>query len=101
VARILEDFRREFAIERVYLSGGLSALPCLQQGIVQCVPLAVYRLSQADSSLLGAARLAAGMPPGGAAKAERIGIAQDTRRLPGKYQRWKAWLDGLLRDHPA
>lgn len=96
VARILEDFRREFAIERVYLSGGLSALPCLQQGIAQCVQLAVYRLSQPDSSLLGAARLAAGMPPGVAAKAERIGMAQDTWRLPGKYLRWKAWLDGLL-----
>lgn len=101
VARILEDFRREFAIERVYLSGGLSALPCLQQGIAQCVPLAVYRLSQADSSLLGAARLAAGMPPGGAAMAERIEIVREEQRLSGKYQRWKAWLDGLLRDHPA
>ena len=37
VARILEDFQREFGIERVYLSGGLSNLPCLQQGIAQCV----------------------------------------------------------------
>lgn len=101
VARILEDFRREFAIERVYLSGGLSALPCLQQGIAQCVPLAVYRLAQADASLLGAARLAAGMPPGGAAEAERIEIAHDRQRLAGKYQRWKAWLDGLLRNDLA
>lgn len=101
VARILEDFRREFAIERVYLSGGLSALPCLQQGIAQCVPLAVFRLSQPDTSLLGAARLAAGMPPGVAAKAERIEIVQDTRRFSGKYQRWKAWLDGLLRNDLA
>lgn len=98
VARILEDFRREFAIERVYLSGGLSALPCLQQGIAQCVPLAVYRLSQADSSLLGAARLAAGVTDGGSAKAERIGGAPGTQRLPGKYRRWKVWLDGLLHD---
>ena len=96
VARILEDFRREFAIERVYLSGGLSALPCLQQGIAQCVPLAVHRVSRPDTSLLGAALLAAGMPLGGAAKAEHIEMAKGTRRLSGKYQRWKAWLDGLL-----
>ena len=30
VARVLEDFHREFGIERVYLSGGLSSLPCLE-----------------------------------------------------------------------
>ncbi|MGC2049614.1 MAG: FGGY family carbohydrate kinase, partial [Gallionella sp.] len=37
VARILEEFHRESAIERVYLSGGLSELTCLQDGIVRCV----------------------------------------------------------------
>ena len=101
VARILEDFQREFAIERVYLSGGLSVLPCLQQGIAQCVPLAVYRLSQPHSSLLGAARLAAGMPNSAAVSAGRVETAQDTQRLAEKYRRWKAWLDGLLRDRVA
>ena len=49
VTRILEDFQREFGIERVYLSGGLSGLPCLQLGIAQCVPFAAYRLLQTDS----------------------------------------------------
>jgi len=39
VARILEDFQREFGLERVYLSGGLSNLPALQQGLAQCFPL--------------------------------------------------------------
>lgn len=33
VARMLEDTHREFGIEGVYLSGGLSGLPCLQRGI--------------------------------------------------------------------
>lgn len=98
VARILEDFRREFAIERVYLSGGLSALPCLQQGIAQCVPFAVYRLSQPDTSLLGAARLAAGMPTGAVGKAELVEVAQGRQRLAEKFRRWKIWLDRLLCD---
>ena len=101
VARILEDFQREFGIERVYLSGGLSGLPCLQQGIAQCVPCAVYRLQQADASLLGAAQLAAGMPCAGGRMAEKINVIRPASGLPEKYARWKDWLDGLLRTKPS
>ncbi len=100
VARILEDFQREFGIERVYLSGGLSGLPCLQQGIAQCVPYAVYSLPQADASMLGAAQLAAGMPCAGARTAEKINVFRPVPRLGAKYARWKDWLDGLLRTRP-
>jgi glycerol kinase len=100
VARILEDFQREFGIERVYLSGGLSGLPCLQQGIAQCVPLAAYRLPQADASMLGAALLAAGMPCAGVRAAEKINVFQPAYGLCAKYVRWKDWLDGLLRTRP-
>ena len=98
VARILEEFHRECAIERVYLSGGLSELQCLQQGIARCVPFEVYRLQQSESSLQGAALLAAGMtcPKKGPIKSERISIAGDTQALQQKYRRWKVWLDDLL-----
>ncbi|HEU0233955.1 MAG TPA: FGGY family carbohydrate kinase [Gallionella sp.] len=97
VARILEDMHREFGIERVYLSGGLSSLPCLQQGIAQCVPFAVtYRLPQPDTSLAGAARLAAGVPLAGGRRAEKVDISQRVPGLPEKYARWKVWLDGML-----
>lgn len=96
VARILEDFRREFGLERVYLSGGLSNLTCLQQGIAQCVPCAIYLLPQQDASLAGVARLAAGMA-GGAAAAEKVGGPVKLPQLAAKYGRWKIWLDGLLR----
>ncbi len=97
VARILEDFHREFGIERVYLSGGLSGLPCLQQGIALCVPFASYRLLQADTSLTGAAQLAAGMASASQRKAEQIEVASHASKLGEKFQRWKGWLDGLLR----
>ena len=96
VVRILEDLHRESAIERVYLSGGLSGLLCLQQGIAQCVPFEVYRLDQGESSLQGAALLAAGMTPASHRKSARISVAANTRALPQKYLRWKAWLDDLL-----
>lgn len=96
VARILEDFHRKGAIERVYLSGGLSGLPCLQQGIAHCVPFEVYRLRQSETSLQGAALLAAGIATDGHHNSERITIAGTKQALPQKYRRWKAWLDGVL-----
>jgi len=96
VARILEEFHRERAIERVYLSGGLSELICLQQGIAQCVPFDVCRLQQSESSLQGAALLAAGMEPASHRKCERMSIAGNNWALPQKYLRWKVWLDDLL-----
>lgn len=96
VARILEEFHRERAIERVYLSGGLSGLHSLQQGIALCVPFDVYRLLQSETSLQGAALLAAGMAPPSHRISERISVASNAPALPEKYQRWKVWLDDLL-----
>ena len=96
MARILEDFHRESALERVYLSGGLSELTCIQQGIAQCVPCAVYRLRQKDSSLQGAALLAAGMTAAYRREVARIPAVSSAKYLPEKYRRWKDWLDGLL-----
>ncbi len=96
VARMLEDFHRASAIERVYLSGGLSGLTCLQQGIAQCVPFGVYRLAQSESSLQGAALLAAGMAPAFHRQAEKIVGARSPQVLPVKYRLWKEWLDVLL-----
>ncbi len=98
VARMLEDLHCEFGIERVYLSGGLSNLPVLQQGIAQCAPFAdVYNLVHPDAGLSGAARLAAGMPPVSAGRAGKIDANPPAPELAAKYVRWKAWLDGLLR----
>ena len=96
VARILEDFHRESAIERVYLSGGLSESTCLQQGIAQCVPYDVYRLSQVDTSLQGAGLLAAGLPPAYHRESRKISKPNEAPALQEKYRGWKAWLDDLL-----
>jgi len=97
VARILEDLHREFGIERVYLSGGLSALPCLQQGIARCAPFAAtYLVLQADASLAGVARLAAGAPLSDTRYAEKVETGWVAPELPEKYTRWKAWLDEML-----
>lgn len=99
VARILEDLHRARPLERVYLSGGLSELECLQQGIAQCVPVAVYRVRQRDASLRGAALLAAGMHGAANAETEQVIMAGRSSRLQKKYAQWKVWLDELLRSN--
>lgn len=96
-ARMLEDMNREFGVERVCLSGGLSNLECLQQGIARCVPFAdVHLLPQSDAGLVGAARLAAGMSLVVEHDAGKAVIIRAPLRLSEKYARWKVWLDGLL-----
>ncbi|MCK9201624.1 MAG: FGGY family carbohydrate kinase [Gallionella sp.] len=97
VARMLEDMHSEFGIERVYLSGGLSNLSCLQQGIARCAPFAdVYLSPQSEVGLVGAARLAAGMPLVVERGVEKIAIICAPSKLAEKYACWKVWLDGLL-----
>jgi len=96
VARMLEDFQHAAPIGRIMLSGGLSELGALQQGIALCAPCPVYRLRQKDASLQGAA-LAAGGAEGAPNDAERIYPEQDHSALVEKFQRWKGWFDALLR----
>jgi len=96
VARIVEEFHRASPLERIYLSGGLSELSCLQQGIAQCVTLEVCRLQQRDASLQGVASLAAGMQQAGSKEILPIMTAGDASALCGKYGRWKKWFDALL-----
>lgn len=98
VVRIVEEFHHEAAIKRVYLSGGLSELSSLQQGIALCLLFEgmacdVYRLQQRDASLQGAAILAAGISHDARDDAKKLGSTNNNRALPEKYRRWKLWLD--------
>lgn len=95
VARILEEFDHECVIERVFLSGGLSELICLQRGIAACVPFEVHHLPQSESSLQGAALLAADI---GSASRQNSAIIPATENvaLRNKYLGWKLWLDDFL-----
>ncbi|MBS0424521.1 MAG: carbohydrate kinase [Proteobacteria bacterium] len=96
VARILEDFHHHSPLTRVYLSGGLSELLCLQQGIAQCAPCPVWHLQQKEASLLGAALLASKHKIKCHRHAEEIAVLAGTSALASKYRRWKVWLDALL-----
>jgi hypothetical protein len=55
----------------------------------------VYRLTQKDSSLQGAALAAAGIETVAGEYAEKIQVAGGVS-LEEKYRRWKGWFDELL-----
>ena len=99
IARILEDFHHHSRLTQVFLSGGLSELPCLQQGITQCVPFPVFHLQQKEASLQGAALLASGLNINRHQQANKIAINCGNSALSEKFQHWKNWLDGLLTTH--
>ena len=96
VSRILEEFHHQSPIIKAYLSGGLSELTCLQQGIAQCAPIPIYHSKQKETSLQGAAQLAAGIKSKHQAQTKEISIADGNNALLEKYQHWKKWLDTLL-----
>lgn len=96
VARIMEDMRIEFGIERVYLSGGLSNLPCLREGIARCAQLPTYHLKQTEAGLMGAGRLAADVLAENAGKRELVETKCVPAALQEKYVNWKDWLDESL-----
>jgi glycerol kinase len=96
VVRILEEFNQQYAVNKVILSGGLSALACLQQGIAQCSQIEVHRLVQKESTLLGAGLLASGLPANIHRKTELIQVTTRNLVLTEKYYFWKRWLDQML-----
>lgn len=99
VARILEDFHHHSPLTQVYLSGGLSELPCLQQGIAQCIPFPVFHLQQKEASLQGTALLASGLRINCHQQVNKISINCKNKGLHCKYQHWKNWLDSLLKTY--
>ena len=101
IARILDDFQRTAGIDRIYLSGGLSGLKCVQIGIASCLTIDVYLLRQRESSLLGAALLAAGMNQAISRECEKLSAGLEVYSLRTKYRRWKEWLDKLLENSTA
>jgi glycerol kinase len=96
VVRILQEFNHDAEIKKIYLSGGLSELSVLQQGIASCVSLEVFKLMQKEASMQGAALLAAGNRQEISQDAVKVHLLDKNSKLPEKYLRWKQWFDGLL-----
>lgn len=96
VALILEQFNQQSEVYRVYLSGGLSALPCLQQGIAQCCPSPTYKILQKQSSLQGVAILTNNMEPASYRQFEPISVNLKSLALKKKFLHWKTWFSQII-----
>ncbi len=95
VREILEDLFAEGAPERVLLSGGLIAEPALPAALAACLERPVEVADEPEASLMGAARLAAGIDP----QVEGTGRVLEPGGpawLAEKYARWREWLPGAL-----
>lgn len=96
LALIVADFHRISPLTRVYLSGGLSGLASLQQGIAQCVSCDIYRMEQLEASLQGAALLAAGTTSVTHPEMKKIQLIGQGSALREKWMRWQLWLAEVL-----
>jgi glycerol kinase len=84
----------------VRVSGGVAALPGLLEGLAALTGRTVERLEDHEASVVGAARLAAGMPPRAATRARSIEPGSLGRYLPEKYDRWRAWVEEVAGREP-
>ncbi len=96
VVLILEEFNQQAEIHKVFLSGGLSALPCIQQGIALCSPAPVFKLLQKHSGLIGVAILTKNLPAAYNRESELISPINESHALEEKYLRWKVWFTQII-----
>jgi glycerol kinase len=95
VALILEDFIATSEHSRIYLSGGLANLSCLQQGIAICSTATVFKCLQKEASIQGTALLVNNLAPATYRQSEAI-IVVEQESLLKKYQSWKIWFNNLI-----
>ncbi|OQK16169.1 hypothetical protein AU255_13785 [Methyloprofundus sedimenti] len=98
ITLILEDYQRQAEISRVYLSGGLSVSPCIQQGIALCSPAPIFKLLQQHSGLIGVLILTDNLVPACGRQSAPVLMADKHCPLIEKYQRWKHWFSKRLND---
>jgi glycerol kinase len=101
VRELIEDLFPDAPPARVRVAGGLARERGLCAALAACLGREIERMLEADLSLLGAARLAAGTEPGGPADAETIPPGPDGDYLRGKYAAWRSWLRDLLERAPT
>jgi glycerol kinase len=93
VCEIVDGLGQPSPIERLLLAGGLAHEPFLGPALAAASGRPVARLAEEEATLLGAARLAAGLPF--SAPASRP-VAPAGAYLAAKYRRWRAWRGTVL-----
>lgn len=97
VRAILDDLFPDTPAGRVVVSGGLSREPFVAPALAAVLGRPVERVEQAETTLLGAARLAAGLEPRAPLLTDVVDPPPPRDRwLAAKYERWCAWRDEVL-----
>jgi glycerol kinase len=76
----------------VHVSGGLSHEPFVPTALATCLGREVRVLEEEETTLLGAARLAAGLEPYARPSARTVRPDPRGLWLQDKYERWREWL---------
>ena len=97
VFEILLDLGSGTLPDRVLISGGLVHDPAIGLGLAQLLQRPVERLDAPETTLLGAARLAAGLNPFADPETSRIDATDAGTYLRDKYSRWQCWLIDRIR----
>ncbi len=77
--------------EQILVSGGLTREPAVVNGLAALLARPVRLLQESEATLLGAARLAGGLPPYADPEFETITPGAPGRYLAAKFKRWRAW----------
>lgn len=96
VMEILVDLGDGHLPQRVIISGGLLRDPGVAMGLASLLGRSVAVLNEQETTLLGAARLAAGLEPFANPSTRIVEHTEAGSYLAAKYFRWKNWLHELL-----
>jgi len=83
--------------DRILVSGGLAREPAVARGLAALLGKPVRLLDEPEATLLGAARLAGGLPPYVDPDFETIASDDAGGYLADKFVRWKTWCAQIYR----
>jgi glycerol kinase len=96
VRQVLDDLSPGRRPRRILLSGGLSREPFIAAGLAALLGGKVELPQMSESTLAGAARLAAGMEPYADPDTRTVLPAEGGAYLRRKYLAWRRWMAGYL-----
>jgi len=92
VREILEDLESHTGRRHVLVSGGMMRETSAATALAGCLGRSIRVVDVMDATLLGAARLAAGLPPYSSPSAREVVAAEEGRYLFEKFGRWREWV---------
>jgi glycerol kinase len=94
VREILDDIGRPEDTAR--LAGGVTRDPAVASGLAACLERPVEVIEEPETTMLGAARLAAGIDATAGPRARLVAPGAAGSYLAAKFERWKEWAARVL-----